>query len=180
MRSARKTAALALATIGLMTGGIGSAAAEPVTFDAVSMWEANGTVVQSASDRNVFAGEVSGPYAIDTGKGPVPAGRIICVGTVAAAISTGEQVGKGECQIVAMDGAIAFGRFECSGLRLVGCSGIFEITGGEGRLEGAKGSGKIVVRRAETSFKVQNGSLREEAFGVAFWKDMTLEMPEKN
>lgn len=171
---------LALALASIMAAG-GSAHAESIVFDAISMWSANGTVLQTAADRSVFAGEVSGPYAIDTGKGPVPAGRITCVGTIEAEVSTGRQAGTGECRIVATDGAIAYARFSCTGLRFVGCSGKFEITGGEGRLERVRGAGKIIVRRAETALSAASaGGLREEAFGVAFWEDMTLEMPDGN
>ncbi|MDT8343827.1 MAG: hypothetical protein RQ752_05295 [Thermohalobaculum sp.] len=174
MKITRNPIALAIAAA-LLAGG--TARAGSVVIDALSIWSATGTVIRTGPDQSVFAGEVSGPYIVDAGQGPVPAGRIVCVGTVSAEISTGRQSAEGQCQITAEDGATSFARFTCEGLRLVGCAGPFEITGGEGRLEGITGSGRMVVRRSKTEFSVSGGVLREEGFGVASWDGLTIELP---
>lgn len=177
MKITRSSVAAVIA--GTMLAG-GLARAESIAIDAFSIWSANGTVIRTGPDQSVFAGEVSGPYIVDAGQGPVPAGRIACVGTVSAEISTGRQSAEGQCQITAEDGATSFARFTCEGLRLVGCAGPFEITGGEGRLEGIKGSGRMVVRRSKTEFSTSGGVLREEGFGVASWDGLTIELPAGN
>jgi hypothetical protein len=123
----------------------------------------------------MFAGEMSGAYFIDAGEGPVPAGVISCVGSLEAHAATGAQAGAARCRLVAVDGAVAFGRFTCEGWRLIGCVGPFVLEGGEGRLAGISGEGPIVIRRYETELvATDTGAIAEHAFGVASWKAFTI------
>jgi hypothetical protein len=118
-----------------------------------------------------------GPYFIDVGKGAIPAGKIACIGMLGADEQTGAQTGRGECTLTATDGAVSFARFSCEGFRFIGCSGRFEITGGEGRMAGVKGEGPIVLRRIETTFTEDAaGRVTESAMAVVSWKGFTLTM----
>lgn len=153
---------------------------EALTIDAFSIWTGSGAVVATGPHAHVFAGEMRGPYFIDAGEGPIPAGEIVCVGSLEANDLSGVQAGSAQCRLQAVDGAVAFGRFSCAGYRLVGCSGTFELTGGEGRMTGAGGEGPIVLRRYETALTPSgDGSLAEQAIGVASWKGFTLTFPSQ-
>jgi len=166
-----------LATLALLSAGPAFAqdAAERVTLDAFSVWEATGTTQQVGPKTTMFAGEMSGAYFIDTGEGPIPAGVISCVGALEADAATGAQAGAARCRLVAADGAVAFGRFTCAGWRLIGCVGPFMLEGGEGRLAGVSGEGPIVIRRYETELvATASGAVAEHAFGVASWKALTI------
>jgi hypothetical protein len=152
-----------------------AAAQETVTVDAFAVLEARGTVIASSPTAFTFAGEMHGPYFIDAGQGPVPSGRIVCVGTIESDAADGRQTGAARCRIEAGDGEVAYGGFTCDGWRLVGCGGDFTLEGGSGRLAGVSGGGPIVVRRYETTLTpAGDGSLFEEALGIASWKGLTL------
>jgi hypothetical protein len=150
-------------------------AAETVTIDAISIWQASGTVIAAGPSAHAFAGEMRGPYLIDAGAGPVLAGTIACVGVLEADDVTGRQAGSARCVLSAADGASAYGRFSCEGWRLVGCVGPFVLEGGEGRLAGVRGEGPIMLRRHETALAVDGaGRVTEAGLGVASWKGFTL------
>jgi hypothetical protein len=151
-----------------------TAAPDPVTVDALSIWRASGAVIATGPGGHAFAGEMRGPYLVDAGAGPVLAGTIACVGMLEADAS-GRQTGAARCMLTAADGAVAYGRFVCEGWRLVGCAGPFVIEGGEGRLAGARGEGPIVLRREETALATDAaGRVAEFALGVASWKGFRL------
>jgi hypothetical protein len=150
-------------------------APEPVVIDAFSIWEASGSVVAIGPTAHAFAGEMRGPYFIDAGAGPIPAGTIACVGALEADAASGRQTGAARCRLQADDGAVAYGRFACDGWRMVGCAGPFVIDGGEGRLAGARGEGPIVLRRYETALAASgDGRVSELALGIASWKGFTV------
>lgn len=149
--------------------------ADTVTIDAFSLLSASGRFIETGTDRHTFVGEMHGPYFIDVGEGPIPAGEIVCVGRLNADDSTGAQSVSADCRLEADDGAVAYGGFECTGYRLVGCSGPFQLVGGEGRLAGTIGQGQIVLRRFESDFFVEdNGEVQELALGIASWKNFVL------
>jgi hypothetical protein len=151
-------------------------AQERVTVDAFAILSARGALIEAPSGVERFAGEMHGPYFIDAGSGPIPAGRISCVGALMADASDGRQIGEGFCRIEAEDGAVAFGAFECAGYRLVGCAGPFTLDGGEGRLAGVTGGGPMVLRRTGTVLAVgEDGRLVEGAVGIASWKGLQIE-----
>jgi hypothetical protein len=150
-------------------------APEPVTIDAFSIWEATGSVIAIGPTAHAFAGEMHGPYFIDAGAGPIPAGSIACVGALEADAASGRQTGAARCRLQAHDGAVAYGRFACEGWRMVGCAGVFLLDGGEGRLAGARGEGPIVLRRHETALVGSgDGRVSELALGIASWKGFTM------
>ncbi|SDW04995.1 hypothetical protein SAMN05444336_10116 [Albimonas donghaensis] len=167
-------AAIALAASA--SGALAQQAADgSATVDAFSVWSAAGVVIATGPRSHAFAGEMSGPYFVDAGEGPVPAGRIVCVGALEGDEATGRQSGAATCQLRAIDGAVAYGGFSCEGWRLVGCTGRFEITGGEGRMAGVTGEGSITLRRYETSLaELSSGEAEETGLGIAYWRGFTL------
>lgn len=174
----RLRAGLAAALVLLAAAAPAQDAPEPVVVDAFSIWSASGAVIAAGPGVHAFAGEMRGPYFIDAGEGPILAGEIACVGALEAEEASGRQTGSARCQLKALDGAVAYGRFTCAGYRLVGCAGDFELTGGEGRLAGATGAGPIVLRRHDTALTVDaGGQVSEAALGTASWKGFTLKAP---
>jgi len=152
-----------------------AAAEETITVDAFAVLSARGAVIASSDTATSFAGEMHGPYFVDAGHGPIPAGRIVCVGTIEADSADGRQTGAARCRIEAEDGAVAYGGFTCAGWRLVGCAGPFTMESGEGRLAGLRGEGPIVLRRTETMLTpAGDGALVEQALGIASWKGLTV------
>lgn len=175
MTIAAASLSFAASVAGLLVAASASAQ-ESVTVDAFAILSARGALIEAPSGVERFAGEMHGPYFIDAGAGPIPAGRIVCVGTLEAAVADGRQTGRAACQIVAEDGAVTYGAFDCAGYRLVGCAGPFTMEGGEGRLAGVTGAGRIVLRRTETAFAPgPDGSLVEGAIGIASWKGFKFE-----
>ncbi len=151
-------------------------AQDRVTVDAFAILSARGALIEAPSGVERFAGEMHGPYFIDSGAGPIPAGRISCIGALAADAANGSQTAEGVCRIEAEDGAVAFGAFECDGYRLVGCAGPFTLDGGEGRLAGVTGGGPMVLRRTGTVLAVgDDGRMVEGAVGIASWKGLQIE-----
>ncbi len=177
MSMLRAAAAIALAVLAAQARAEGPepVTPEPVTIDAFSVWSGSGSVIATSPDTHAFAGEMRGPYFVDAGQGPIPAGEMVCVGILEADQATGKQAGSARCQLIAFDGARAFGGFVCAGYRMVGCAGQFTLTGGDGRLAGATGQGPIVIRRYETALAAMgDGSVGEVALGVASWKGFTV------
>jgi hypothetical protein len=171
-------AAISAAALSLLAAAPSAAQeAEAVSFDAFAIWSADGAVVETGGGAHAFAGSMSGPYFVDLGEGPIPAGVITCVGTLDAA-ADGRQTGAARCRLVAEDGAVAYGAFACDGHRLVGCTGRFALEGGEGRLAGVAGEGPIRLRRTATVLEAgPDGRISEAALGVASWKGFTLSAP---
>lgn len=162
----------------LAAGPAAAQQTETVTLDAYSLWSGSGSVLPIGPETHGFAGEMRGLYFIDMGKGAIPAGEIACLGTLIADDRSGEQSGSARCRLTASDGAVAFARFACQGYRLVGCVGRFEITGGEGRMEGASGEGPIVIRRMGTALSGDDrGRVTESALAIVSWKGFSLSVP---
>lgn len=169
-----------LLVAGLTAGAAFAEESETVTLDAYSVWAGTGTVLGTGPDSHSFAGEMRGAYFVDLGKGAIPAGEIACVGMLVANERDGRQTANALCRLNAADGAVAYGRFSCEGYRLVGCSGRFEITGGEGRMEGATGEGSVVMRRFETALVPDDsGRVIEAGLGIVSWKDFSVTLKAK-
>ncbi|TVR95875.1 MAG: hypothetical protein EA406_13180 [Rhodospirillales bacterium] len=170
---------IALAATLVAWSWIAVAEEAPVELDAFAVLRATGTVLATGSETHVFAGTMRGPYFVDVGQGPVPAGEIACAGLIQADEVTGQQTGSAHCRLRAVDGAVSYGEFTCDGFRLIGCNGRFKLTGGEGRMEGAHGEGSITLRRYETELLSETlGVVEEAALGIAFWKDFRVTVPE--
>jgi hypothetical protein len=163
----------------LIAAGPALADEEQAALDAFAFITASGKVLQVGTAAHVFAGSLEGPYFVDVGQGPVPAGSIACGGLLEADETSGRQVATANCRLQALDGAVAFGRFRCEGFRLIGCTGPFELTGGEGRMAGVTGEGTITLRRYETALAAGDGGMIDEAaLGIAFWKDFRVNLPQ--
>jgi hypothetical protein len=135
----------AILAAGLMAAP--SAMAEEGTINAFAGYEGEGKVYMTGENKGTFVGAIVGELFIDSEKGPLHAGRIVCPGMMQLNLKTGEQAGSGHCTITAKDGgAQTFAVWSCRGVHLVGCNGKMLLTGGTGRSAGISGSGPLKVR----------------------------------
>jgi hypothetical protein len=121
-------------------------AAEEKTVNAFAAFEGEGKVYVTGENKGTFVGAIVGQLFIESEKGPLHAGRIVCPAMMQLNLKNGKQAGSGQCTITADDGAQVFAVWSCRGVHLVGCDGKMMLTGGTGRVAGVTGSGPLTVR----------------------------------
>jgi hypothetical protein len=165
--------AAALATAG------GATAAEVLKFSATASWRGLGQVFDLGDGKALFVGAFEGTMFVDAGGGTLDASHFVCPGTFEIDTASGEQTGEGKCIVNGGGGDRLFARWECAGHPRQGCRGSFSIFGGGGRFAKAKGTSEMVVRgtRPKFDFSQQGGRLQEFAQGLAFWPELTIELP---
>ena len=168
---------LSVALVGAVTTV--ALAGEKQTINAFSVWSGEGTVYTTGVNEATFVGALTGPLFVETEEGPAESGWIDCLGMLEIELSTAKQAGDGKCTFTADDGARAFADWSCKGVHLVGCKGEMTFTEGTERFEGIKGGGSMVVRSSlgKTIEAMVAGELREEASGIAIWRELTYELP---
>ena len=124
--------------------GLASAApaAEEQTINAFSAWTGKGFMVQTGPNEKTFVGSIGGRMYVDTEKGPVDAGEMICPITLKLNMQNGSQEATGKCTVAGNDGALLSLDMTCTGIYMVGCSGKSTIASGTGRFAGVTGGGK--------------------------------------
>lgn len=155
-------------------------AQEKKTVNAFSVWEANGQTFRTGDKVGTFVGVLRGLLYIETEQGPQRAGDMACPLTLTISMETGEQLGRGLCNITANDGSLVFAEVECRGFHLVGCKGDFTLSGGTERFSGLKGSGPVTFRSdAWTVKSVGKFETVNKAVGIAYWRDLAFELPKQ-
>lgn len=139
---------------------------------AFSVWKADGLVTLSGENLSTFVGRFTGPFFIETEKGPVLSGTLTCAGMLDIETDSGAQNASGRCSITDKNGEwTAFGQLNCEGIATIGCDGHFELTGGLGRFSGVSGGGDMTFRSALHRLKVSRDGteLHRESVGIIFW-----------
>src|SRR5690606_8533315 len=91
---------------GLATGPSRPApAAEEATIKAFSVWQGQGTVSQTGPNEATFVGAISGTVYVETEKGPVDSGQMICPAMIRINLEDGSQSGTGRCTLIGEDEA---------------------------------------------------------------------------
>ncbi|HVJ44003.1 MAG TPA: hypothetical protein VM639_21045 [Dongiaceae bacterium] len=116
------------------------------TIRAFSVWHADSQLAAGEAGTHGFTGTVSGPFYVDTEKGPVNSGAISCKAKLMIKDADKTQQGEADCIITVKDGATVQGKISCHGVFQVGCSGKIELIDGTGRLRGIEGGGSVVIR----------------------------------
>lgn len=138
---------MALAAVlaaGLMA--VPTVAAEEQTVNAFAAFEGEGKVYLTGENKGTFVGAIVGQLFVESEKGPLHAGRIVCPAMMQVNLKNAKQAGTGQCTITADDGARTFAVWSCRGVHLLGCNGKLMLTGGTGRVAGISGSGPLTVR----------------------------------
>jgi hypothetical protein len=153
-------------------------AAEEGTITVFSAWEGQGNTYQTGPKEATFVGVITGRMYVETDKGPVESGTMICPATVKIGLEDGKQRGSAGCTITAKDGAQIYAEVTCTGVFLVGCTGDFKLTGGSARFEGISGGGKAIIR---SSFReitpVTKGATKDVGSGILYLKDLAYKIP---
>jgi hypothetical protein len=155
-----------------------ASAAEEATVKAFVAWEGAGNTTQTGVDEATFIGAIAGTVYVETDKGPIDSGQLVCPVMVQVELSSGSQKGSGRCTLTAQDGMRIYGAFTCSGIHLVGCDGDFTLTGGTGRFEGITGGGRAVLRAGQrTITAVGESGITETGNGILFWQALSYKLP---
>lgn len=153
-------------------------AAEEATIKAFVAWQGAGQTLQTGIDEATFIGAISGTVYVETEKGPVDSGQIVCPAMLSIGLESGAQNGSGRCTVTARDGAQIFAAFACAGVHLIGCDGDFTLTGGTGRFQGITGGGRVVLRSGSRTLTAVGGSgVAETGSGILFWPALNYKLP---
>ena len=170
--------ALTIASLGGMAlVSLPAHAQEEGTLKAFASWQGRGQIFETGPDRATFVGSFSGMIFVETEKGPLDAGFMICPAFLDVNVKDGTQEGKGRCTISAKDGSRAYAELSCKGVHLVGCDGDFKFTGGTERFEGLTGGGPITIRSGIQDFAVGGGNtVQESAGGIIIWPKLSYKL----
>ena len=159
--------------------GMGAATAgTSETITAFSAWQGQGQVVQTGQKRATFVGSISGRVYVETDKGPIDAGNLVCPAMVVIDLDDGKQSGSAHCAITANDGARVFMDLTCEGVHLVGCDGNATMTGGTERFAAVTGGGKFILRSSLKNLAAQaQGSVTETGNGIIYWRELHYQLP---
>ncbi len=157
-------------------------AAEEQTINAHAAYASEGKIYLTGKNRGTFVGALVGELYIESDKGPLHAGRIVCPGMMALDLRNGKQAGSGRCTITARDGAQFFAVWSCRGVLMVGCKGKMMLTGGTGRAAGVSGSGPVIVRSTAgilTKASSVDGAIERFGSGMLVLRGFKFKRPSK-
>ncbi len=154
-------------------------AAEETTVEAFAAWQGEGTLIPVGPESAVLVATLKGVVYIQSDKGPLRAGTIICPATADVSLVDGTQVGEGQCAWEADDGDNVFAEWTCKGIHLIGCKGEFTLTGGTGRFEGVTGGGPMVLRSeiGTIAAEASGQAIERTATGILIWPALKYTIP---
>jgi hypothetical protein len=169
---------LRLLTIAIAGAALPAHGAEEATIKAFVAWQGSGQTLQTSVTEATFIGSISGTVYVETDKGPVASGEMVCPATVRIELDSGAQTGTGRCVMTAPDDARIFADFTCTGYHLIGCNGDFVLTGGTGRFDGITGGGRAVLRANQRTLTAVGGAgVAETGSGILFWPALAYKLP---
>ena len=153
-------------------------AAEEGTIKAFATWQGDGQTLQTGTNETTFIGTIAGTVYVETDKGPIDGGQMVCPAMLVVNTDDGTQSGDGRCNITARDGARIFAQLTCTGVHLVGCAGDFTLTGGTDRFAGITGGGHFTVRsRLQDLVHLSANSAALRLTGIMFWRELHYQVP---
>jgi len=152
--------------------------AEEGTIKAFAAWQGEGQMLQTGTNEATFIGTITGTVYVETDKGPIDGGQMVCPAMLLVNIEDGTQSGVGRCNITARDGARIFAQLNCTGVHLVGCDGDFTLTGGTDRFAGITGGGHFTVRsRLQELVHLSGSTVALSPSGIMFWRELHYQVP---
>ena len=153
-------------------------AAEEGSVKAFSAWQGQGHLFETGLAELTFVGALAGTMYIDTEKGTLASGQMLCPEVVTINTDDGSQSGKGRCIVTAKDGARVFAEISCAGFHLIGCDGDLKLTGGTGRFEGISGGGKVTIRSDFNEIApLPKAAAQEQASGILYLRELHYKIP---
>jgi hypothetical protein len=173
-----KIAALLMGWLcGLAFACAAARAEDEQSIKAFAAWQGRGQIFETGPNRQTFVGSFTGMIFVETDKGPLDAGYMVCPAFLDVNVIDGTQEGKGRCTISAKDGSRAYADISCKGVHLVGCDGQFTFTGGTDRFEGLTGGGPIIIRSGLQDAAMGGGNtVQESAGGIIIWPKLTYKL----
>jgi hypothetical protein len=173
-----KIAALLMGWLcGLAFAGAAARAEDEQSIKAFAAWQGRGQIFETGPNRQTFVGSFTGMIFVETDKGPLDAGYMVCPAFLDVNVIDGTQEGKGRCTISAKDGSRAYADISCKGVHMVGCDGQFTFTGGTDRFEGLTGGGPIIIRSGLQDAAMGGGNtVQESAGGIIIWPKLTYKL----
>lgn len=166
-----------IATLLAITFAMPPALAEEESVKAFAAWQGRGQMYETGPEQATFVGAFSGMIFIETQKGPLDAGFMVCPAIVTLNLNDGTQEGKGRCTITGKEGARVYADIACSGVHMVGCDGEFTFTGGTEHFEGITGGGPITIRSGLQDVALTGGNaVHESAGGIIIWPKLTYKL----
>lgn len=171
--------------VGLLAGAAivsvpASGAGAEETLKAFAAWQGRGQLFETGPLRATFVGSFSGMVFVDTEKGPLDAGFMVCPAIIDINLADGTQEAKGRCTITGKDGGRVYADVACKGVHMVGCNGDFKFTGGTDRFEGITGGGPVTIRSGLNEAAVGAGNIvQESAGGIIIWPKLTYKLSDK-
>jgi hypothetical protein len=173
---ARFSAAFAILLLGAGTAQ-SAAPGDEESITAFATWVGQGGTFQTGAKDLTFVGTLVGTVYVETEKGPVASGRMICPAMVKVE-EDASQRGTGSCAITAKDGAKIFADIACTGVFMVGCEGDFKLTGGTERFAGVTGSGPVLIRSELRTISVLSDvASKDQATGILYLRDLHYKLP---
>lgn len=159
----------------LAASGPAFAQEDAVTFNGFAVVQGNGSAARTGEKSAMMVVRLEGPFFIESDDGPVQGGRVVCLGSAKVDLATTSQSASGACTFNASDGATAWGEWECTGLNLVGCRGLFKLTGGTARFAGMTGEAKLIWRPTYSELKnLLDGATAAQTTGILSWRDFKV------
>jgi len=153
-------------------------ATEEGTIKAFAAWQGDGQTLQTGTNETTFIGTIAGTVYVETDKGPIDGGQMVCPAMLLVNIDDGTQSGVGRCNITARDGGRIFAQLTCTGVHLVGCAGDFTLTGGTDRFAGITGGGHFTVRsRLQELVRLSGNTAVLSVTGIMFWRELHYQVP---
>jgi hypothetical protein len=155
-----------------------AAAEEDATVRAFAAWQGQGQLFETGPKQVTFVGAFTGTMYIDTEKGPLASGSMVCPAVVTIDSDDGTQEGKGRCTITGQGGDRAYAEITCTGLHFIGCNGDFKLTGGTGRFAGISGGGPVNIRSEFGAIGTPSGTSAQEATtGILYLRELHYKIP---
>lgn len=170
----------AILIAGLAAGlSLSASAGEQQTFNAFSAWTGKGFTVQSGANEKTFVGTIGGRIYVETDKGPIDSGEMICPIKLRINMQSGSQEMNGRCTMAGNDGALLNIDLNCTGVYMVGCKGDSTVTGGgTGRFAGVTGGGPFTIRASQREAAPTSTAIVDQsASGIIFWRDFKYNAP---
>lgn len=123
-------------------------------------WTGHGKMLQISNKEMQFLGLIEGILYIESAEGDLDEAFVEC--TVVQVLQVGSQEGsaQGHCLLIQDGENTVYAEHSCRGVA-GSCKGVFTITGGTGRFEGAAGVSPLIVRSPLHAI-VQPGANLEE------------------
>ena len=169
----------ALAMALLAAGLSGPAAAgEEATVQVFAPWRGQGSTIKTGEQQATFVGALSGVMYVQTEKGPIQTGTMVCPGSITIGLEDATQRGTGRCTITAKDGAEIYADIACTGIYLVGCTGDLKLTGGTGRFKGISGGGPMTIRSEFRKLTAVSADVAgDQGTGILFVRELRYKLP---